>query len=165
VASWISTGRLPTDARVAELVAEAHRRFSGVSEGKVATYIPALASANPAHFGLAVATTGGTIVEAGEAMLPFSIQSISKPFLYALVCQAIGEREAREKLGVNSTGLPFNSVQAVERAEDSLSNPMVNAGAMSAVALISGRLQRSIPMARRRALIHGGETPRAWGLA
>ncbi len=138
MASWISTGHLPTDAMVAELVAEAHRRFSGVSEGKVATYIPALAAANPAHFGLAVATTGGTIVEAGEATLPFSIQSISKPFLYALVCQAIGEREAREKLGVNSTGLPFNSVQAVERAEDGLSNPMVNAGAIATTSLALG---------------------------
>jgi glutaminase len=70
--------------------------------------------------------------------VPFSIQSISKPFLYALVCEAIGEREAREKLGVNSTGLPFNSVQAVERADDGLSNPMVNAGAIAATSLAPG---------------------------
>ncbi len=136
--SWISTGHLPNEAVVRELVAEAHRRFATVNEGKVATYIPALASAHPARFGIAVAATSGQLFEAGEATLPFSIQSISKPFLYALICQAIGEREAREKLGVNSTGLPFNSVQAVERADDGLSNPMVNAGAIAATSLAPG---------------------------
>jgi glutaminase len=136
--SWISTGHLPTEAVVAELVAEAHRRFATVNQGKVATYIPALAAADPTHFGIAVAATSGQLFEAGEASLPFSIQSISKPFLYALICQAIGERAAREKLGVNSTGLPFNSVQAVERADDGLSNPMVNAGAIAATSLAPG---------------------------
>ena len=138
MASWISTGHLPTETVVQELVAEAHRRFSPVREGRVATYIPALAAADPAHFAIAVASTGGQLCEAGEATLAFSIQSLSKPFLYALVCQAIGEREAREKLGVNSTGLPFNSVQAVERADDGLSNPMVNAGAIAATSLAPG---------------------------
>lgn len=136
--SWISTGHLPSEAVVAELVAETHRRFASVSEGTVATYIPALAAADPSHFGIAVASSGGQLFEAGEAKHSFSIQSISKPFLYALICQAIGERQAREKLGVNSTGLPFNSVQAVERADDGLSNPMVNAGAIAATSLAPG---------------------------
>jgi glutaminase len=138
VSLWVSTGHLPTEAVVWELVAEAHRRFGRVSEGKVATYIPALAAADPAHFGVVVASTGGQIVAAGETAQPFSIQSISKPFLHALICQAIGERVVRDKLGVNSTGLPFNSVQAVERAEDGLSNPMVNAGAIAATSLVPG---------------------------
>jgi glutaminase len=135
VESWISTGHLPTEAVVRQLVAEAHQRFGAVREGEVARYIPALASANPADFGIAVASTEGQLFEAGEAHQPFSIQSISKPFLFALICQAIGERDARQKLGVNSTGLPFNSVQAVERAEDGLSNPMVNAGTIAATSL------------------------------
>ena len=135
---WISTGQLPTEAVVRELVAEAQRRFGKVSEGQVATYIPALATADPAHFGIVVASTAGPIVAAGETALAFSIQSISKPFLHALICQAIGERVVREKLGVNSTGLPFNSVRAVERAEDGLSNPMVNAGAIAATSLAPG---------------------------
>ena len=63
---------------------------------------------------------------------------ISKPVLFALICQAIGEDEAREKLGVNSTGLPFNSVLAVERSSEGLSNPMVNAGAIAATSLAPG---------------------------
>ncbi|MFN9692402.1 MAG: glutaminase A [Synechococcaceae cyanobacterium] len=135
---WISTGRLPSEAVVQQLVEEDHRRFSRVEEGELAGYIPALAAANPAHFGLAVASTEGHVFAVGEARVPFSIQSISKPFLYALICEAIGEREAREKLGVNSTGLPFNSVQAVERADEGLSNPMVNAGAIAATSLAPG---------------------------
>jgi glutaminase len=123
---------------VQALVAEAHRRFVPVIDGQVADYIPALAAACPEHFGLCVAGCGGPLFEAGDARVPFSIQSISKPFLFALVCQAIGEEAAREKLGVNSTGLPFNSVLAVERSGEGLSNPMVNAGAIAATSLAPG---------------------------
>ncbi len=138
VSEWISTGHLPTAEVVQALVEEAHRRFAPVAEGQVADYIPALAAASPDHFGLCVAGCGGPIFEAGDARVPFSIQSISKPFLFALICQAIGEDGAREKLGVNSTGLPFNSVLAVERSGEGLSNPMVNAGAIAATSLAPG---------------------------
>ena len=138
VSEWVSNGHLPTAEVVQELVEEAHRRFAPVRDGQVADYIPALASADPAHFGLCVSSCGGALFEAGEARVAFSIQSISKPFLFALICQAIGEEEAREKLGVNSTGLPFNSVLAVERSGDGLSNPMVNAGAIAATSLAPG---------------------------
>ncbi len=134
----VSTGRLPTEAVVRQLVDEAHRRFLAVEEGTVASYIPALSAARPSDFGLAVATADGLLIEAGQATVPFSIQSISKPFLHALICEALGERVVREKLGVNSTGLPFNSVLAVERAEEGLSNPMVNAGAIAATSLAPG---------------------------
>jgi glutaminase len=123
---------------VEDLVAEAHRRFAAVREGAVATYIPALASAPPERFGICVAATTGHLFEAGDTGDTFSIQSLSKPFLFALVCQAIGEEEARERLGVNSTGLPFNSVLAVERSGEGLSNPMVNAGAIAATSLVPG---------------------------
>jgi glutaminase len=64
-----------------------------------------------------VAGTNGVIHAVGDTNYEFSIQSVSKPFVFALVCQAIGEDEARAKLGVNSTGLPFNSVIAIERTE------------------------------------------------
>ena len=138
VSEWVSNGHLPTAEVVQELVAEAHGRFAPVLDGQVADYIPALAAAAPGHFGLCVSSCGGALFEAGEARESFSIQSISKPFLFALVCQAIGEEEAREKLGVNSTGLPFNSVLAVERSGEGLSNPMVNAGAIAATSLAPG---------------------------
>ncbi|QPN60031.1 glutaminase A [Synechococcus sp. CBW1002] len=138
VSEWVSTGHLPTPEVVQDLVVEAHRRFSPVLDGRVADYIHALAAATPEHFGLCVSSSGGALFEAGEARLAFSIQSISKPFLFALICQAIGEAAAREKLGVNSTGLPFNSVLAVERSGEGLSNPMVNAGAIAATSLAPG---------------------------
>ena len=79
-----------------------------------------------------------TTYTAGDAEYEFSIQSVSKPFVFALVCQAIGEDEARTKLGVNSTGLPFNSVIAIERTKDGTTNPMVNAGAIAAASLAPG---------------------------
>ena len=135
---WVSTGHLPTQSVVQQLVDGAHQRFAGVGDGEVADYIPALADANPDHFGICIAASDGQLVAAGQSEQPFSIQSISKPFLFALICQAIGEDAAKQKLGVNSTGLPFNSVLAVERSGEGLSNPMVNAGAIAATSLAPG---------------------------
>ena len=74
----------------------------------------------------------------GDARVEFSIQSVSKPFVFALVCDAIGHDVAQEKLGVNSTGLPFNSVMAIELSEDRTLNPMVNAGAIATTSLVPG---------------------------
>jgi glutaminase len=134
----ISTGALPAAAVVQTLLAEAYERFGGVTDGAVADYIPALAEADPKLFGLAiVAVNGGTFV-AGDAETPFSIQSISKPFVFALVAQAIGYDRARELLGVNATGQPFNSVIAVELSSDGTTNPLVNAGAIAATSLAPG---------------------------
>ena len=63
---------------------------------------------------------------------------MSKPFVFALVCDAIGQDEARRKLGVNSTGLPFNSVMAIELNTERTMNPMVNAGAIATTSLVPG---------------------------
>ncbi len=136
--SWVSTGHLPTPEVVQSLVREAHAHFGSVDQGRVAHGIPALATASPQSFGISVAATNGATFNAGDWAVPFSIQSLSKPFLFALVCEAIGEQLARDTLGVNSTGLPFNSVLAVERTEEGLSNPMVNAGAIAATSLVPG---------------------------
>ena len=65
-------------------------------------------------FGICVAGVRANVLVLGDVDHHFSIQSVSKPFVFALVCQAIGHDVAREKLGVNSTGLPFDSVMAVE---------------------------------------------------
>src|SRR5258708_6357797 len=93
----------------------------------------------PSHlFGVWVVGTSGIAFAAGDAECEFSIQSASKPFVFALICQVIGEDEAREKLGVNSTGLPFNSVVGIERSSDGTTNPMVNAGAIAAASLAPG---------------------------
>ena len=70
----------------------------------------------------------GRSFEIGDVETAFSIQSVSKPFVFALVCEAIGYGEARRRLGVNSTGFPFDSLMAVELNVDRTMNPLVNAG-------------------------------------
>ncbi len=135
----VSTGHLPDLETVAEVVGAAHRSYREVDEGSVADYIPALAQASPDLFGIAVAGVGGRVAGAGDSQHPFTIQSVVKPFQFALVCEALGHREVRERLGVNATGLPFDSVMAVELAADGLTNPMVNPGAIATTSLVPGR--------------------------
>jgi glutaminase len=74
----------------------------------------------------------------GDAGLPFSIQSVSKPFAFALVCDALGADEAASRLGVDATGLPFNSIMAVELRADRSTNPLVNSGAIATTSLVPG---------------------------
>src|SRR5262245_66399956 len=64
--------------------------------------------------------------------------SVSKPFLFALICQLLGAEEARKKLGANATGFAFNSVAGIERTSDGRTNPMVNAGAIATTSLVPG---------------------------
>ena len=109
----ISTGCLPPAETVRDLVAVAHARYRAMTDGAVADYIPALAGAAPDLFGICVAEVGGAVHAAGDCGHAFSIQSISKPFVFALVCQALGGGRARARVGVNATGLPFNSVMAM----------------------------------------------------
>ena len=105
----------------------------------MADYIPALAQASPDLFGVAIAGVHGQVAGVGDSAHPFTIQSVAKPFLFALVCEALGHREVRHRLGVNATGLPFDSVMAVELATEGLTNPMVNSGAIATTSLAPGR--------------------------
>ncbi|MBN8883824.1 MAG: glutaminase A [Salana multivorans] len=136
IAQLASTGALPPGRTVDELVRLAHERYAGVDDGAVADYIPVLAEADPRRFGLAVVGVDGERHEAGDTDVAFSIQSISKAFVLALVCEELGHRAVRERVGVNNTGLPFNSVIALELNAGSPSNPMVNAGAIATTALL-----------------------------
>lgn len=138
VPQQVSTGALPGWERVEALVREAHSRFAQERGGSVADYIPVLAEADPELFGLAVIEVGGGLHDAGDAQHPFSIQSISKMFVYALAIDEHGHERAREIVGVNNTGLPFNSVVALELNGGHPMNPMVNAGAIATTALMPG---------------------------
>lgn len=138
IAQRSSTGALPTKTQVDELVAAAHARYAPLEEGVVADYIPILAEADPAWFGLSVVGVDGTAHEAGDTGIAFSIQSISKAFVFALVCDERGHRAVRDAVGVNNTGLPFNSVVAVELNDGIPMNSMVNAGAIATTALLPG---------------------------
>jgi glutaminase len=134
----VSTGALPpTDVIRAELE-EVYERLRDVPDGEVADYIPALATVSPSLFGACIAGVGGDVHAVGDAAHRFSLQSVSKPFVFALVCEALGHEEARQRLGVNSTGLPFNSVMAIELNAERTINPMVNAGAIATTSLAPG---------------------------
>jgi glutaminase len=139
VAAQVSTGQLPRPETVEELIGAAHRAYGTVADGVVADYIPALAQASPDLFGIAVAGVGGRVFGVGDSAHAFTIQSVVKPFVFALVCEALGHTEVRERLGVNATGLPFDSVMAVELAADGLTNPLVNSGAIATTSLAPGR--------------------------
>ena len=136
--SAISTGRLPDPEVVSSLVREAYELFRDGDDGVVADYIPALAAVPPDLFGICAVGVNGAVHAVGDVDVAFSIQSVSKPFVFALVCEALGDDEARERLGVNNTGLPFNSVMAVELNASRTMNPMVNAGAIAATSLVPG---------------------------
>ncbi|MCE4026570.1 glutaminase A [Microbacterium sp. Au-Mic1] len=133
-----STGALPHAARIDQLVAEAHTRYAAHDDGIVADYIPLLAEADPAWFGLSVTDVAGGTHAVGDVGIAFSIQSISKAFVFALAADELGHGTIREAVGVNNTGLAFNSVVAVELNDGSPMNPMVNAGAIATTALVPG---------------------------
>ncbi len=134
----VSTGSLPGWDHVEEFVAEAFERNRTVTVGEVASYIPVLEQADPELFAICVTEIDGSAHLAGDVEHAFSIQSISKAFVYALVCDGVGHDVIRERIGVDNTGLPFNSVMAIELHDGHPMNPMVNAGALATTALVPG---------------------------
>jgi len=105
----VSTGRLPAAEIVQAWIDEAHARYAPNAEGVVSTVYPALAQAPPSLFGICVVGTSGRAFTAGDADREFTIMSVSKPFVFALVCEQLGPDAVRDRVGVNGTGLPFNS--------------------------------------------------------
>ena len=95
----VSTGHLPDPELVARLVREAHDRYKDNDEGTVADYIPALARVDRKLFGFAIVGVNGGLHEIGDAGHPFSIQSVSKPFVFALVCRRSGRSPRARRSG------------------------------------------------------------------
>ena len=118
------------------VVDEAYEKFKDLKEGANANYIPILDTVPSDLFGVVIATRDGKIYSAGEIKYEFSIQSVSKPFTASLVMAQQGPKAIRQKIGVEPTGLPFNSRLAVEIYDSRSVNPSVNAGAIAAVSLV-----------------------------
>ncbi|UXA16713.1 glutaminase A [Mycobacterium sp. SMC-4] len=106
-----------------------------VDDGALADYIPELAGVDPDGFALSLAMADGYIYESGDAGREFTIQSISKPFTYALALDQIGVDAVDAKIGVEPSGDAFNEI-SVDSATKIPKNPMINAGAIAAVSLI-----------------------------
>jgi glutaminase len=117
------------------------RRLDGdlrqIADGELATYIPELATADPDRFAVSLSTIDGSRYSAGDAELEFTIQSVSKPFVYALALADRGLDDVLSRVGVEPTGDPFNSITIDERTGRPF-NPMVNAGAILTASLVAG---------------------------
>ena len=127
---------MPTSAMEACL-AQVHRDLVDDVEGEVASYIPELAKVEPDLFGLSIATLDGHTYRTGDAEVAFTIQSISKPFVYGLALDDHGVEHVLERVGVEPSGDAFNSIVMDERNNRPL-NPMVNAGAIACAAMVKG---------------------------
>jgi glutaminase len=150
-APYVSTGQLPSPEQVKALVAEAHERFKANTEGQNSQVYPALARVPSNLFGICVVGTSGNVYAIGDSDHEFTIMSVSKPFIFALVCEALGPEQVREKIGVNATGMAFNSLAGIERDPDGRTNPMVNAGAIATTSLVPGKT-----LAQKWQFIHDG---------
>jgi glutaminase len=111
-----------------------HADFAAETGGNVADYIPELGKADPDHFGISLATLDGHVYEVGDSRIPFTIQSMSKPFVFALALDTLGAARVENAIGVEPSGDPFNSIRL--NADNHPFNPMVNAGAITCSGLI-----------------------------
>ncbi len=109
----------------------------GADGGAVADYIPELATADPDRFGICVATVDGTVYTAGDADVEFTIQSMSKPFAYALALADQGVEAVNERVGVEPSGEAFNEI-SLEKGTNRPRNAMINAGAILTHSLVDG---------------------------
>jgi glutaminase len=124
------------DARppLLRFLTDCHTEFLAETSGAVANYIPELGKADPDHFGISLATIDGHVYEVGDTRIPFTIQSMSKAFVFALALDTLGATRVESSIGVEPSGEPFNSIRL--NADNHPFNPMVNSGAISCSGLI-----------------------------
>jgi glutaminase len=147
-----SDWQVSRDLPVWQYLEALYQRHLSNTEGQLASYIPELAAVPPDRFAIAFATTDGFVYEVGDAGAQFTIQSVSKAVIYALALEDHGQQAVLKKIGVEPSGDAFNSITFDEKNNRPF-NPMVNAGAIAASALIRGanhgeRMDRIIEMFR-----------------
>jgi glutaminase len=131
-----------TPADFQRVVDEAYAKYKGLNEGSNADYIPILTETPSDLFGVVIVTRDGAVYSAGDVDYKFSIQSISKPFTAALVMMQQGPKALREMIGLESTGLAFNSKLSLEIHPARSVNPLVNAGAIATVSMIEAKSEK-----------------------
>lgn len=120
---------------IQSIVDDIYQRHKDNSDGEVAQYIPELANADPEPFGIAISTINNELITAGDVETPFSIQSVSKPFVFGLAIDECGEEKTFNSVGTEPSGEAFNAIEL--HPETSLPyNPMVNSGAIAMTSLI-----------------------------
>jgi glutaminase len=136
--TFTSSGILPPQDSVRTLLEQTHAQFKDLHDGQVSDVYPALAQADPNLFGLAIVGVQGVATTVGDAAAPFALMSVAKPFTLALAFDDHGIDHVIDKVGIEATGLPFNSAQALDRDPLGRTNPMVNSGALATASLIRG---------------------------
>lgn len=116
----------------------AYGKFKDLKEGKNADYIKELANVDPNIYGIAIVTVDGQSYTAGDLDSKVSIQSISKVFTLVRVIEEQGAKTVMDKIGVDATGLRFNSIVAIELQKGKEINPLVNPGAIAAASMVNG---------------------------
>ena len=134
----VSTGTLPPAATVQALLDDCYERFRTDQRGALSRVYPALSGADPQLFGLTMVGVDGRLYESGDTEAEFTLMSCAKPFIFAMAAQIHGVDQVCSHVGVNATGLPFNSITAVERDAQGRTNPMVNAGALVTTGMLAG---------------------------
>jgi glutaminase len=134
-------------------LSDLYEKYEDLNDGAVADYIPELALAKPDWFGICVVAVDGQVFDVGDCDKLFTIQSISKAFVYGLALEDHGREYVNSKVSVEPTGEAFNSIVLDEKTNRPY-NPMVNAGAIATTDLIKGngateRLKRILDMFRR----------------
>jgi glutaminase len=126
----------------------AHSKYAGLKEGKNADYIPALAKVNPSIYGIALVTTDGKVHTAGDIKSEVSIQSISKVFTMAKVMEEQGPEAIAKTIGVDATGMRFNSIVSIELSQKVFGGPemnsLVNPGAIATTSMVRGATRDQI---------------------
>ena len=134
--------RAQTPAEIQAALDAAHAKYKDLQEGKNADYIPALAKVDPNIYGIALVTADGKVYTAGDIKSEVSIQSISKVFTMAKVIEESGADAIAKTIGVDATGMRFNSIVSVEFSQKTLGGPemnaLVNPGAIAATSMVKG---------------------------
>ena len=119
------------------VINEAFNLYKNEKSGKNADYIPYLDKVNSDMYGIVLVTTEGQVYQIGETKFEFGIESIEKVFTLCMAMEIVGDSVILQKVGADQTGLPFNSVPAIELNGQKPSNPLVNAGAMATSSLLT----------------------------
>jgi len=137
----VAQAQLPSADKIDAALKSAYEKYKDLKEGKNADYIPALAKVDPNLFGIALVTADGKVHSMGDVTTEVSIQSISKVFTMAQVIHEQGPETIAGRIGVDATGLRFNSIIGVEIARNlggPEMNPLVNPGAITATSMVRG---------------------------
>jgi glutaminase len=105
------------------------------NRGALANYIPELTKVNPRNFGIVLTTVDGHQYAFGDTNVDFTIQSVSKPFVYGMAIEEHGIKKVLEKISVEPSGDAFNSISLYPGSGRPF-NPMINAGAIAATSLV-----------------------------